>query len=354
MRITVLGAGAWGTALAQHASRHHEVLLWARDPQQVAALGRERRNRRYLPQIALAPSIRFSADLGEAAAFAGQGLVVVATSVAGLEATLRSWQPLADGREQGLIWVCKGITPQGSHFPHQVFDELGIGVPAGPLSGPSFAVEVARGLPVAWVVASRSPALGAVVREAFHHGAARVYTSDDVIGVEAGAALKNVIAIAAGIGDGLGLGMNARAALITRGLAEMARFGVALGARHETFMGLAGVGDLVLTCTGDASRNRTVGVRLAAGESLDEIVAALGHVAEGVSCARVAVERARQVGVELPIAEAVVRVLAGEQSARAAVAELLDREPRDESRAADGVDAAGPAAAAPARQDGEQ
>ncbi len=331
MRIAVLGAGAWGTALAQHASRKHDVLLWARDPQQVATMERERRNRRYLPQVALSPAIRFSADLAAAAAFAGQGLVVVATPVAGFESTLRAWHSHADGRELGLIWVCKGITPQGSFFPHQVFDALDLPVPAGPLSGPSFALEVARGLPVAWVLASRSPTLGDVVREGFHHSAARVYTSDDVIGVEAGAALKNVIAIAAGIGDGLGLGMNARAALITRGLAEMARFGAALGARHETFMGLAGVGDLVLTCTGDASRNRTVGVRLAAGESLEEIVAALGHVAEGVTCARVAVERAGQVGVELPIAEAVVRVLAGKQSAREAVAGLLSREPRDES-----------------------
>ena len=334
MRIAVLGAGAWGTALAQHASSQHEVMLWARDARQVASLRSERCNRRYLPQVRLSDTLRFSADMAEAAAFAARGLVVVATPVAGFEATLRAWQAHASGNEQGLIWVCKGITPDESLFPHQVFERLGSDLPAGPLSGPSFAIEVARGLPVAWVVASRSPALGAVVREGFHHGAARVYTSDDVVGVEAGAALKNVIAIAAGIGDGLGLGMNARAALITRGLAEMARFGMALGARHETFMGLAGVGDLVLTCTGDASRNRTVGMRLAAGESLAEIIAALGHVAEGVSCARVTVARAREVGVELPIAEAVVRVIAGEQSARDAVAELISREPRDEAPAA--------------------
>lgn len=350
MRITVLGAGAWGTALAQHASRQNEVLLWARDPRQVEAMDRERRNRRYLPQIALSPAIRFSADMGAAAAFAAQGLVVVATPVAGFEATLRAWHGHADGGEQGLIWVCKGITPQGAYFPHQIFAALGIGVPAGPLSGPSFAAEVARGLPVAWVLASRSSSLGGVVRAALHHSAARVYTSDDVIGVEAGAALKNVIAIAAGVSDGLGLGMNARAALITRGLAEMARFGAALGARHETFMGLAGVGDLVLTCTGDASRNRTVGLRLAAGESLDEIVAALGHVAEGVSCARVVVERARQVGVELPIAEAVVRLIAGEQSAREVVAGLLSREPRDESLAAGEQGAIAANAPVPGRQ----
>lgn len=330
MRIALLGAGAWGTGLAQHASQRHEVMLWGRDPRLVEALRRDRCNARYLPGVALAAEMRFSADLREAAAFAGQGLIVVATSIAGFRETLLAWRAHAQGRERGVIWLCKGIEPDTGRLPHQVFDSLGLPVAAGALSGPSFADEVARGMPVAWVLASRSAALAELGREAFHHGAARVYASDDIVGVETGAALKNVIAIAAGIGDGLGLGMNARAALITRGLAEMARFGVALGARSETFMGLAGLGDLVLTCTGDLSRNRTVGMRLAAGESLAQIVAALGHVSEGVACARVAVALAHQAGVELPIAEAVVQVLDGTQSAREAVAALLAREPREE------------------------
>ncbi|MEK9775362.1 MAG: NAD(P)H-dependent glycerol-3-phosphate dehydrogenase, partial [Quisquiliibacterium sp.] len=227
-------------------------------------------------------------------------------------------------------WLCKGMERDSGLLPHQIVHQLLGSVRCGVLSGPSFAQEVAAGLPVALAAASAHPEVCDLAIAAFHHGAARIYGSDDVIGVEVGGALKNVIAIAAGICDGLELGQNARAALITRGLAEIARFGVALGARAETFTGLAGLGDLVLTCTGDLSRNRRVGLGLAAGQSLDQIVGDLGHVAEGVACAQAVGARASELGLELPIVDAVLTVLAGRGSPHEALQALLSREPRRE------------------------
>ena len=268
IRIAVLGAGAWGTAVAVHAAARHRVLLWTRDPAHAQAMRAEHRNRRYLPEAALPVAVQTSADLPEVLGWVGEGdgdgLVVLATSVSGLRPTVRAIAArVAEGgaRRIPMIWLCKGLERDTGLLPHQVVAAEAPGVPGGVLSGPSFAQEVAAGLPVALTVASGDERVNELAVAAFHHAAARIYRSDDVVGVEIGGALKNVMAIAAGICDGLALGQNARAALITRGLAEIARFGIALGAQPETFNGLTGLGDLVLTCTGDLSRNRRVGPR---------------------------------------------------------------------------------------------
>ena len=331
MRVAIFGAGAWGSALARHTAARHPVMLWARDPALVEALCRERRNERYLPGVELPAAVAFTHRLDEACEWLAQApsLAVIGTAVAGLRPTLRALDARLPAAA-GVIWLCKGIEAGTGRLPHQVAGEELHGRATGVLSGPSFAQEVAAALPVALTVASADAALKAAAIEAFHHGPARIYRSDDVVGVELGGALKNVMAIAAGICDGLALGHNARAALITRGLAETARLGAALGARGETFMGLAGLGDLVLTCTGDLSRNRRVGLALAGGEALSEIVARLGHVAEGVPCAAAADALARELGVEMPIVAAVVAVLSGALRPRDAVLALLARESRAE------------------------
>ena len=333
MRIAIFGAGAWGTALAVHAAAQHEVMLWARDPALAEGLRNGRSNPRYLPGVALPPAIDASADLDRACSWLGDGpeaLAVVATSVAGFRPVLSALAGRLHAGIAGLVWLCKGIERDSGALPHRVAAEVLPGYGHGVLSGPSFAQEVAAGLPVALTIASRVDLLRICAQRAFHHGAARIYRSDDVVGVELGGALKNVMAIAAGICDGLQLGQNARAALITRGLAETARLGVAVGARGVTFTGLTGLGDLVLTCTGDLSRNRRVGLALADGRSLPDIVAQLGHVAEGVPCAAAALTLAGQYRVELPIVEAVQAVLDGRRDPAEAVRELLAREPRDE------------------------
>jgi glycerol-3-phosphate dehydrogenase (NAD(P)+) len=329
VRIAVLGAGAWGTALARHASMRHPVTLWVRDPALAASIAERRENLRYLPGVTLDGPVDATADLPRAVD--GADLLVIATSVAGLRPVAAALAGSARARRAApLLWLCKGLEAQTALLPHQVMAQAWPSVGCGALSGPSFAQEVAAGLPVALTVASAraEPARAAV--DAFHHGAARIYRSADVVGVEVAGALKNVMAIATGISDGLGLGLNARAALLTRGLAEIGRYGEALGARPETFMGLAGVGDLVLTCTGDLSRNRRVGLELAGGRSLDAILAALGHVAEGVACCRAVTASAARLGVELPITAAVAAVLFEGRPPRDAVASLLAREPKAE------------------------
>jgi glycerol-3-phosphate dehydrogenase (NAD(P)+) len=241
---------------------------------------------------------------------------------------------LADCRVP-LAWLCKGFEPgvagHAGLMAHEIQSQVAPAVMAGALSGPSFALEVARGQPTALVAASPHLAVRQALVAAFHGPALRVYANDDLVGVEAGGAVKNVLAIATGLCDGLNLGLNARAALITRGLAEMTRLGVALGARPDTFMGLSGLGDLVLTATGSLSRNRQVGLALAAGQSCAQAVASLGHVAEGVYSARTVVERARQLGLEMPIAQTVVALLDGELLAADAVARLMGREPTGET-----------------------
>jgi glycerol-3-phosphate dehydrogenase (NAD(P)+) len=267
--------------------------------------------------------------LPSAIAHARDGLVIAATSVAGLRPLLTSFLPYS---LPNLIWLCKGFEEGSALLPHQIVRELmGEALPCGALSGPSFAQEVARGLPCALTIASADPALCQLAVSAIHGHTIRVYSSDDLVGVEVGGAIKNVLAIATGIADGLGLGMNARAALITRGLAEITRLGIALGGRSETFMGLTGVGDLILTCTGDLSRNRRVGLGLAAGKSLDTIVNELGHVAEGVRCVRAVQQLARQHQIVTPIVDAVARVLFESETPINALQQLLAREARIES-----------------------
>ena len=336
MKIVVIGAGAWGTALAVSAAGHrranHDVTLWARDAAQASALQAVRENRRYLPEVALPASLQVlgpSVPVGALAADAE--LVVLATPMAGLRGLLLQ---LADCRVP-LAWLCKGFEPgvdgPAGLMAHEIQSQVAPAVMAGALSGPSFALEVARGQPTALVAASPHLAVRQALVAAFHGPALRVYANDDLVGVEAGGAVKNVLAIATGLCDGLNLGLNARAALITRGLAEMTRLGVALGARPDTFMGLSGLGDLVLTATGSLSRNRQVGLALAAGQSCAQAVASLGHVAEGVYSARTVVERARQLGLEMPIAQTVVALLDGELLAADAVARLMGREPTGET-----------------------
>ncbi|WP_018906416.1 NAD(P)H-dependent glycerol-3-phosphate dehydrogenase [Variovorax paradoxus] len=334
MKICVHGAGAWGTALAVNAAGRHEVTLWARDAAQAEAIAKARENVRYLPGLALPPALTVRAgDLHQARA--GAELVVVATPMAALRQQLIALR----GTTAPVAWLCKGVEPAldasspASYglLAHEIWGQVAPELMAGVLSGPSFAQEVAEGRPTALVAASPHAAVRDALVEAFHGPALRVYANDDIVGVEVGGAVKNVLAIATGLCDGLALGLNARAALITRGLAEMTRFGLALGARAETFMGLSGLGDLVLTATGDLSRNRKVGLLLAQGHTLAQAVASLGHVAEGVYCARTVVQRARGLGVEMPISEGVVALLDGRLSPQEAVASLTGRDPVPES-----------------------
>jgi glycerol-3-phosphate dehydrogenase (NAD(P)+) len=337
MNVTVLGAGAWGTALAVHAASAHPTRLWARDAEQAARLRSSRRNTRYLPQVVLPTALQIGADLAAALRHGRGGVVVVATPMAGLEPLLAA---LPDRFDAAVLWLCKGFQESTGALGHEIARAVAPSARVGVLSGPSFAIEVARGQPTALVAASSDAGVSAAAVAAFHHAGMRIYTSADPVGVEVGGAVKNVLAIATGIADGMGLGLNARAALVTRGLAEMTRLGVALGAKAETFMGLSGLGDLVLTATGDLSRNRSVGVELAAGKPLAEILAALGHVAEGVRSAPVVLARAGQCGVEMPIVAAVAEVLAGRVAPEDALEQLMRREARAESSSASQVDPA--------------
>ncbi len=322
-RLAVLGAGAWGTALAAVLAQRHQVSLWARDPAQAESIARERRNTRYLPEVELPPALAISAD--PRVALEGVELAFIATPVAGLRDTLA----IAAGMP--VVWLCKGFEEKSGLLPHQVAGEVTkMRTACGALSGPSFALEVARGLPCALTLASRDAQFAREAAALVHGGRLRVYYSADLVGVEIGGAVKNVIALAVGIADGLGLGQNARAALITRGLAEMARLGAAAGAQPETLMGLSGAGDLILTATGDLSRNRRVGMELARGRPLADILAGLGHVAEGVRSAVEVERRAAALGVEMPITQAVVEVVAGRLPPPRAVERLLAREAKSE------------------------
>lgn len=332
MNITILGAGAWGTALAIALADRHKVVLWGREESAMRDAATRRENVAYLPGFPLPAGLEVTSDFDAAVANvagASDGLLIVASSVAGLRPLA---QRLQSCRIPNIVWLCKGFEEKTQLLPHQVVHEvLGAAIPHGALSGPSFAQEVARGQPCALTIASDTPALRERVVGAVHGRSIRVYATDDLVGVEVGGAVKNILAIATGVLDGLGLGLNARAALITRGLAEITRLGVALGGRPETFMGLAGVGDLILTCTGDLSRNRQVGLGLAQGKTLDVIVSELGHVAEGVRCAQAVRDLARKNGVEMPITNAVAAVLFDGDSPRAMVERLLSRDPRNEA-----------------------
>jgi glycerol-3-phosphate dehydrogenase (NAD(P)+) len=330
MRLAVLGAGAWGTALAVALSARHELTLWVRDAELGARMQESRTNARYLPGISFPEALRITTDLPSALTY-GE-VVILGVTVAGLRETLRKTaaaQPLIPA-----IWLCKGFEAGSAKLPHQVAaEELRREVPRGVLSGPSFAQEVARGVPAALTLAASDRPFAVSMARELHGARLRVYSSDDLSGVEVGAAVKNVIAIAAGISDGLGFGESARAALVTRGLAEMTRLGLRLGGRQETFMGLSGAGDLILTCTGTLSRNRQVGLRLAAGQSLADILRELGHVAEGVHSAREVLKLAQAVGADMPIVSAVSDVLDQRLTPQAAVDQLLSRDPKPEHRA---------------------
>ena len=341
MQMLVIGAGAWGTALAISAARAgtRQVTLWSRDAAQATDMAQRRENRRYLPGLPLPDSLLL-AHAGEqplAALAQTQDLVVVGTPMAGLRSTLLA----LDGVSVPVVWLCKGFEAaqagQQGLLGHEIWAQLAPQhLPAarcGVLSGPSFAQEVARGQPTALVAASAHAEVREAMVAGFHGSTLRVYANDDMVGVEVGGAVKNVLAIATGRCDGLQLGLNARAALITRGLGEITRLGPALGARAQTFMGLSGLGDLVLTATGDLSRNRKVGLLLAQGQTLQQAVDSLGHVAEGVYCARTVVSRARHLGVDMPIAEAVVALLDGSLRPDEAVARLMGRDPAAELQA---------------------
>ena len=323
-RIAVLGAGAWGTAIACALSSRLEVALWARDRAQAEQISASRKNDRYLPGIALPAAVQVTSRLEQAVSEAR--LVLAATPVAGLRELLEGL-PAA----QPFVWLCKGFEEGSGSLPHQIAEQtLGKSARCGALSGPSFAQEVARGLPCALTLASRDAGFAREAAGLLHGGRLRVYYSADLVGVEIGGAVKNVMAIAAGISDGLGLGHNARAALITRGLAEIARLGTALGGAPETFMGLAGAGDLILTATGDLSRNRRVGLELARGRALGEILEGLGHVAEGVRSAKEVSRLAAARGVEMPVTDAVKAVLEERLTPAAAVELLLSRDAKME------------------------
>ncbi len=336
MKIVVFGAGAWGTALAISAARNgsaqHQVTLWGRCPAQMAQMQAQHENQRYLAGVVLPPELSLSAvPVPEWVRLTRDtGLIVLATPMAALRQMLSCLR----GCRVPVAWLCKGFeAPVAECFgllAHEIQAQEAPELIAGVFSGPSFAQEVAAAQPTALVAASAHEVVRQALLDAFHSPSLRVYASADLVGVEVGGAVKNVLAIATGLCDGLALGLNARAALITRGLAEMTRLGLALGARAETFMGLGGLGDLVLTATGDLSRNRQVGLALAHGQSLQQATAALGHVAEGVYSARTVVQRAACVGVNMPIAQAVVAVLEGQMTPPQALARLMGREPTAE------------------------
>lgn len=327
MKISLLGAGAWGSALSIAFAEKHSVTLWSREADVAAELLASRENKRFFPGYFLPDSVQVETDF--ASAVRDAELLIVSTPIAGLRPTVERLRDL--GVSTPLLWVCKGFEAGSGLLPHQVVAEvLGSAAVCGALSGPSFAEEVAAGQPTAVTLAATDPAFARRAAQALHGSRLRIYANDDLVGVEVGGAVKNVLAIATGVCDGLGLGLNSRAALMTRGLAEIARLGVALGAQRQTLMGLAGMGDLILTCTGDLSRNRRVGLALAENKSLPQILEALGHVAEGVYTAREVDRLASKFGVDMPISAAVAAVLDGRLSAAQALAQLMSRDPKEE------------------------
>ncbi len=339
--IYFLGAGAWGTAMAMHASKNKKglpVTLWSRSDELAKTIRATRFNQQYLQDIQLPAELLISSDWNQLFDDCAQeDLLFIATPVSGLKETVDHLLKLQQ-IPKNWVWLCKGLERKTSLMPHQVIArELSLasandrGINTAVLSGPSFASEVAKGMPCALTVASESNELIAKVQDALHHGNMRIYGSNDIVGVELGGAIKNVLAIATGIGDGLGLGLNARAALLTRGLAEMMRLMTAMGGKSETAMGLTGVGDLILTATGDLSRNRRVGLQLATGKKLPEILKDLGHVAEGVLCAQAVSDLAKSKGIEMPITHMVCEVLFKELDAATAVKLLMGRDARSEA-----------------------
>ncbi len=326
-KIAVLGAGAWGTALAMSLSQRHQVSLWARNSGHVSGMRKARANPLYLGDFKFNEQLAIEDDLS--VALDGADLILSVVPTAGFRGMLQDIKRL--NVSLPIIWAHKGLEPETAKLPYEVaLEELGNQHQWGALSGPSFAAELVRGLPTAVTLAANDAAFSNEAAQLIHGANLRVYNNTDVIGVSVGGAVKNVMAIASGISDGMGFGNNARAAMITRGLTEMTRFGVALGAKTETFMGLAGVGDLILTCTGQYSRNREVGLQLASGKNLADVLSGLGHVAEGVNTAREVMRRAASIGVEMPITYEVNEVLTHGKRAQDAVMDLLGRDQKPE------------------------
>ena len=327
MRIAVLGAGAWGTALAIAFARRHPVTLWARDAAQVTVMLAQGENARYLPGCPFPEGLTPVADYQSAVRDAE--LLIIAAPLSGLRVSLTQMRDA--GLKTPFLWVCKGLEASSGLLPHQVVaDVLGDDVTCGVLTGPSFALELAQGLPTVVTLASTKEEFALSSAKVLHGGNLRVYATDDVIGAEVGGAVKNVMAIATGISDGMALGSNCRAALLTRGLVEITRLGVALGARAETFMGLSGMGDLFLTCTGDLSRNRRVGMLLAQGKSLEDIKRELGHVAEGVPAAREVARRGDELGLYMPITQVVCAIIEGKLTPQQGLHVIMAGEPGTE------------------------
>ncbi len=323
--VAVLGAGSWGTALAMVVARNgHRVRLWGRDGGQIARMVATRCNARYLPGVEFPDTLTPCAELD--AVLAGAQCVLLAVPSHGFAACLRQLAAAGLDTQAGLVWATKGLEPHSAQLLESlVVRQFGDGIRRAVLSGPSFAAEVAGGLPTAVTLAANCPEYGRELAALFHGTNFRVYTSDDLVGVQVGGAVKNVLAIAAGIADGLAFGANTRAALITRGLAELRRLGVAMGGRDQTFMGLAGLGDLLLTCTDDQSRNRRFGLALAAGESAQGAMASLGQVVEGYRNTHEVMILAARYGIEMPIARQVQQVLYEGLAPREGVQALLSR-----------------------------
>jgi len=323
MKVAVIGAGAWGTALAIQAAKAYPVKLWARDSGHISGMKKARSNPKYLGDFTFPDHLELTASLDEAVLTSDVIISSVPTSAfAEIIQNIQSIDPA-----KPIIWTNKGLETNSSLFPYEIIHDhlINKDLAYGVLSGPSFAAELVRDLPTAVTLATTNSDLSNSVAKIFHHGSMRVYLSDDIAGVTVGGSLKNIIAIASGISDGMGFGNNARAALITRGIAEITRFGKTLNASEETFIGLAGIGDLLLTCTGQYSRNREVGIRLAEGKSLDSILSSLGHVAEGVNACFELVKRIKDTNIDMPITCEVYRVLTNEISAKDAVKNLLSR-----------------------------
>lgn len=331
VNITILGAGAWGTALAISLCENHQVTLWARNSIQCAQLKESRCNTKYLPTIPFPSQLIINSEL--ASSLQSADLLILAPPISGLRDLLNKIKQhdFFLHQEKKIIWVCKGFEEKTAKLPHQIVQEIfDDGLVYATLSGPSFAIEVAQGQPTALTLASSRLEFAQKWARELRCSRLRIYSSNDLVGVEVAAAVKNVIAIAVGMSDGLNLGYNARAALITRGLAEITRLGMKMGGRSETFMGLAGMGDLILTCTSDLSRNRRVGLMLAQGKKLSDILKSLGHVAEGVYSAAETLRLAHQYQVEMPICEAVCQVLCNQITPKEVVEKFLNREPKSE------------------------
>src|SRR6202166_2934636 len=327
--MTVIGAGSWGTALAiQLAREGHPTHLWGRDGVQLDAMRRTRRNARYLPDAGFPDTLHVAGDLRQALEAARDALIAVPSHA--FRATLESIKPLLDPGAR-IAWATKGFEIATGLLPHQVARQVLGKRPGAVLSGPTFAQEVGAGLPTAMTVASRDERFAKDLALSLSGPNFRAYTQTDITGVEVGGAVKNVIAIGSGIADGMGFGANTRVALITRGLAEMMRLGVKLGAARETFMGLAGLGDLVLTCTDDQSRNRRFGMALGRGLSLSDAQSGIHQVVEGLPAARAVYDVAQRLGVDMPICQEIYRIMHEGKPVRAAVQALMGREVRSET-----------------------